>query len=420
MAVTDPGEIPELDEGLTLDGDPRATHPAAGALEGFVEELRGLREMLPVLSSTAKDAEAQARRRKQSVLQASKPRLALEEDEMKAMEGRHRIAPSMRTALLRPRVEATGWSHAERELGGAVLLKMSAQFDRFVGEMVQAAFAIKPEMTRSLKRELSFTDLRELPDIDAVLQLVIEKEVEKILHEKRSEQIKWFVTRCKMFPLDERLEAELSDIAELRNIVAHHGGRVTSRVGFGWRNRKTPLLHSYEAGQQVTITTEDIVAIHDVLFLVAVLVAQGVWRGLRPEQRHSADEDLHDLTYSRLALDEFALTQRTLSLCAVYTGTMSQSARLVNLVNLAQTYKWLEEPTTCEELLLRENWDDHEPEFRFAVAVLREEWTEAVALMEQCVREDQVDRTEFENWPLLKDFRETDQFQNAFERAYGI
>ncbi len=372
---------------------------------------------MPVLSTTARAAEEGARKRKQDVLQETgKP--SFEDDQMRAIESRPHLPVSMQTKLLRPRVEATGWFYAERDLSSAVLMMMSAHFDRFIGDMVEFFFEIEPARRKDLKRELSFTDFADLPDIEAVYHLVIEKEVEQILRDSRSAQIKWFESRCGMRPIDPLLEEELSDIAELRNLIAHHGGQITNRVAFGRRSRKTRLLRNYQAGEQITITPDDIAAIHDILFVAAMSVAQGVWR-LRVDQRESADAALHELTYSRLALEEFALAQRALLVTSESYDTMMEPARLVNTINLAQTYKWLEDPDGCREVLGRENWDQHEIAFQFAVTVLRDDWDKAALLMDRCAQERQVSQAEFENWPALREFRNTDQYQKVFRRAYG-
>lgn len=400
-----------------IDPDPRATHPIGTAIEIFVEELRGLREVMPLLSTTAKDAEEDARKQKQDeLLRTGLP--ILEDDRVKALPGRRRLSAGMRTKLLHHQVAATGLLHAERDLGSAMLLMMSAHFDRFVGDMVRAAFEIKPEMRKALRREISFSDLADLPSIDAVQDLVVEKEIEIILHGNRASQIKWFESRCGMREFDRGLAAELSDVAELRNLIAHHGGEVTNRVGFGLRSQKTKLLRPYKAGDSIFVTKEHIDLVHDILFTAAIAISQGVWRNLREDQRPYADHNFHALTYARLALEEFGLARRALLLGIKFRETMSLSARLVNTVNLAQTYKWLGDQDGCDNVLGSEDWEEHEEPFRLAVAVLNDEWESARVLMEKCAKENLVDRAEFEDWPVFRQFRKTEHFRSAFERAY--
>jgi len=410
----------DADSGVADDrqgsGAPLSTHPVWTALEVFVDELRGLRTMIPVLARAAKEAEEEARGRRQNVLGGVDHRIP-EDDRARARHDRGPLHASMRTALLEPSVAATGWHFVGRDLSSAALLMMSAHFDRFIGEMIKAALEIKPEVRKSLTIQLSVSDIADLPDLKAVYRIAIEKQVEKVLRDSRGGQVDWFVKRG-MIPIAKELVAELNDVAELRNLIAHHGGEVTNRIGFGLLERKTTFLRRYRAGETITITPDEIALIHDILFVAAVSIAQGVWRNLREDQRGPADKALEVLTYSRLALGEFTLVQRTLDAMHVHRKTMADETKLVNTINLAQAHKWIGDEDGCHAVLERESWDRHEGAFQFAVAVLREEWDPAATLMAQCVEAGQVERAHLEDWPVLRNFRDTPQFRETFRRSY--
>jgi len=295
---------------------------------------------------------------------------------------------------------------------------MGAHFDRFIGEMMYAAFEIKPELRKSLRREIAFIELDELPNLAAVHDLVIEKEIEDILHRSRDEQIKWFESRCGMSPFDRDLGGDLADVAGLRNLIAHHGGRVTNKVGFGIRKRRQGFLSQYKVGESVFVNGQDIDAVHDILVTAALSISQNTWRNLRKDQMQSADIVFHELTYTCLALEEFKLAQRMLLLGFKFREAMSLTCRLVSTVNLAQAFKWLGDRAGCLNVLGSEDWNLHEPPYRLSVAVLTENWEEARVLMQQCAEEDLVDQAEFEDWPVFRDFRETEHYQEVFAEVY--
>jgi hypothetical protein len=297
---------------------------------------------------------------------------------------------------------------------------MGAHFDRFIGEMMYAAFTIEPELRKSLRREIAFTELDELPNLEAVYDLVIEKEIDDVLHRSRDAQIKWFESRCGMPTFDRDLNGDLADVAGLRNLIAHHGGRVTNKIGLGLRKQRQVFLSQYEVGESVLVSKRDIDAAHDILVAAALSISQNAWRKLRKDQSKSADLVFHEVTYTCLVLEEFELAQRLLLLGFKFREAMSPTYRLVTTVNLAQSFKWLGDYAGCLNVLGSEDWGAQDLPYRLAVAALTEDWQEAKALMRQCVEEDRVGRAEFEDWPVFRAFRKTEHFQDVFAVAYPI
>lgn len=409
----------ETTDDIAIDQEPGATHPIRTALETLVNEMRGLRQVVPLLSNTAKAAEEEARDRKQDAYSQLEQR-PYDDEPVKSIPERRRLTAGMRTTVLHPSTDATGFLHAERDLGSAVLMMMGAHFDRFIGEMMQAAFEIKPELRKSLRREIAFVELDQLPNLEAVHNLVIEKEIEDCLHRSRDEQIKWFESRCGMPTFDQDLSGDLADVAGLRNLIAHHGGRVTNKVSFGMRRQRQRFLSQYEVGESVFVNEQDIDAVHDILVAAAVSISQNTWRNLRKDQMQSADVVFHELTYTCLALEEFKLAQRLLLLGFKFRKSMSLNWRLVSTVNLAQAFKWLGDHAGCHNVLGSENWDLHDLPYRLSVSVLNENWEEAKVLMRRCIEEDLVDRAEFEDWPVFREFRKTEQFQEVFTELYSV
>lgn len=409
------GERFQVDDSIAPDF--QATHPIRTAVETFIERTRGLREVIPLISKTASDAEDEARRRKMDALQDAGNH-DVDDGRVIDTPARPRLKAGMRTRLLAPKVAATGMLHAERGLRSAMLLMMCAYFDRFIGDMMTAAFEIKPELRRALRREISFADLADLPSINSVHQLVVEKEIEATLRSSRAQQLSWFVSRCGMEPVDEILAAELTDVSEMRNLIAHHGGYVTNRVGFGSAQQQVGMLRHYRAGEPINVTREHIKHTHDVLFTAAVAISQFVWRNLREEQIDAADQSFHDITYTCLALEEFTLANRVLLLSKAFRETSAPARRLVNTVNLAQSYKWIGDQAGCRSVLETEEWELHDTAFRLAVAVLRDEWDVAESFMHECTREGLIDRSEFEDWPVFRAFRDTEHYHRAMETGY--
>lgn len=339
--------------------EPQATHPLAVALQTFVDELHGLREVMPLLSKTARSAEEEARERKQEYLSSLPP---YDEADYAELPDDHRLIAGKDPEFLGHEVIATGLHHAERDLGSATLLMMGAHFDRFVGDVVRTAFKIRPEA------------------------------IKELLSRPRLEQIAWFESRCEMPRLDHGLSAELDEVRAL------HDPRVD--------------------GSSVFVTKQHVDSAHDTLFLVALSICQGVWRSAQEDQGELADANLHDLTYRLLILEEYELAQRALQLVEVFRGAMSEFFRLVNVINLAQAHRWLGDEVGCAEVLASEDWGSHSPPFRLSAVVLQGKWVEAERLMQTCVQESLLTRSAFESWPVFQEFRERPEYRRVFARAF--
>ena len=126
-------EDPRVGEALSwVRIGPEANDPIGAAVHAFANELRGLRESLPLLARTTKATEeelAAERFEEEQVAGGFEP-----DDERSRGSGHHsvdyRLRPEYLSAQVIGRLRQT-----RRDLGSAMLLMMVAHFDRFIGDM---------------------------------------------------------------------------------------------------------------------------------------------------------------------------------------------------------------------------------------------------------------------------------------------
>lgn len=98
----------------------------------------------------------------------------------------------------------------------------------------------------------------------------------------------------------------------------------------------------------------------------------------------------------------------------------SNLMRRVFLINLALAHRGLGEKEEAANLLKEEDWSDSTDKFDLALAVLREDFSEAERLMRSLGKEAEgIGRAGYETWPLFQQFRESPEFQKAFRDIYG-
>jgi hypothetical protein len=67
----------------------------------------------------------------------------------------------------------------------------------------------------------------------------------------------------------------------------------------------------------------------------------------------------------------------------------------------------------------KEDWTAASSKFKIARAVLADDFGEAAGLMEKIGDKGDVPKSGYRDWPLFKEFRKSDVFQEAFLRIFG-
>ena len=90
----------------------------------------------------------------------------------------------------------------------------------------------------------------------------------------------------------------------------------------------------------------------------------------------------------------------------------------IAVVNLAIAYKMSGAVDKCNRELSKLDWADVSYEFKLANAVLKEEFAEAAKLMPKVVATEELSEIQFLQWPLFKEFRESEHFAPAFLECF--
>ena len=97
-----------------------------------------------------------------------------------------------------------------------------------------------------------------------------------------------------------------------------------------------------------------------------------------------------------------------------------RSLRII-IINHAQAAKWSGDKATSMTILDAVDWSGSVPEFRLAVASLREEWDNAAALMKEVGGKSELFPPHgYVGWPVFREFRATPQFSEAFRSIFGV
>jgi hypothetical protein len=302
----------------------------------------------------------------------------------------------------------------------SMLLSLVAQYDAFLGQLLRSLFAIRPELLRRSEKTLKWSDIVDLREISAVQRLVVEREVEALLHEGLTDQLGELERRLDIDTLRKFSElGDLVEIVERRNLIAHTGSKIS--IQYVRQCGRYKVKPAGKPGEELIVDDEYFMHACNTMITVGVKLAQTVWRyviGNDKDALVAPDSHLAYLTYSLLVLEDWELAQRLLRFATELKRFSSDQRKYVFFVNYAQTFKWQGNQQSCEEVLDKCDWASLDIAFRISEAVLRDDFDEAGDLMENAARTQQVARTAFEHWPIYREFRKSPQFADAYRQVY--
>ena len=100
-------------------------------------------------------------------------------------------------------------------------------------------------------------------------------------------------------------------------------------------------------------------------------------------------------------------------------NTSSDNIRRINLINLCIAHKFSGDEKSCNSVLDSEDWTACGPQFRLAVAVLKDDFKNAVAIMDSIGKNGSVSREDYSTWPLFKIFRKSKEFLATYRKLFG-
>ena len=188
------------------------------------------------------------------------------------------------------------------------------------------------------------------------------------------------------------------ELTERRNLFVHTGGVVSSQY--------LAVCAAHGVQHETDVGVGDVLGVPQTYFKnacsclleISTKLAQVLWRKIDPESMEVADRSLIEVTYELLEIENYSLA-KTLVDFGVNTlkRHSSDSDRRLLLVNLAQCHKWLGKSEICNEILDKEDWSSSSDKFKLGVAVLHDDFDEAVKIMKRIGPEGEVTEADYKD-----------------------
>jgi hypothetical protein len=175
-------------------------------------------------------------------------------------------------------------------------------------------------------------------------------------------------------------------------------------------------------GDALTVTGEYFNRAIRLLSKVGLMLGYTLWAKVFSAEANKLHESLNDLLYSNLEqkrwhfvaeLHDFALSE------PMKRGASEIDLR-IRLVNIAIALKFSDRSNECLAMLHSVDWTASYRDFKLAIAVLEDKYTEAISIMKSIGKSGElIQQSSYHTWPLFTKFREQPGFYEAYELIYN-
>jgi hypothetical protein len=414
-------DLPQPPSAIASYEDAKVEHPISGALSTFLRRLKDLRDAAtiagPAVGKWRHDSMVKVGRNLEKFIQKQ----GTPSQTHALAQGAHAASDMLKSAQEFDRLKH---SKAFSVLMRSLFIGIFSEYDVFIGDLLRAIHDTKPELFKGIKREITLSELLEFESVDAVKQDILDKEIDSFRRQSYVEQFtelesKFAVKTLRSFPE----WPAFVELGQRRNLLTHNGGLCSEqylvmcdKAGYKFSERpKTGddlMPQGKYFGEALLLTAK-----------VAFMLTHTLWRKILPDEISIADRSMNLIIFELLSderwrhaseFGKFGLTDPMF----LKAKDLDKRIRLINTaIGLKQCKKTDEALTLLDSM----DWTASLRDFQLALYVLRDQNDAAAALMESIgQRGELIDQMGYHSWPLFKDFRDTVNFQDAYERVYKI
>lgn len=330
------------------------------------------------------------------------------------------VAASRSLRKLMRETERHNNSSMSETLERSLFVSLFSSFDKFIGDLVIALYNLSPESYKGISREISLSDALKFETMEQLKESMLEKEVEALKRKSYAEQ---FSDLEKRFNIALKKFDKWSDFIELsqrRNLFTHCDGVVSKQYIDICDENNYKFKVQPHIGEQLMIGPGYFNKACTIMTEVAVMLGQTLWRKLNSADLEPADSHLNSLIYDFLHIERW---DKAISLSKFALGLPKYSdevfVRMLH-INYAIALKAIGAEKPAKNILDKKSWSAVSYDFKIAYAVLNSDYAEAKRLMIKAGKTaDLIQESSYHDWPLFREFRETQEFLEGYEEVYG-
>ncbi len=256
--------------------------------------------------------------------------------------------------------------------------------------------------------------------INQAREEILEKEIESVLYKSREEQL-YYLSKKGEVELIKHLSCwqNFLEVTERRNLFVHSNGRVNRT--YLSRCSQHNIEPGNKLGETLGVSIDYFKQSYYSIVEVGLVVAILLWRKLQASEIETLLGTVTNIVYFLILDEEYEIAQRLPEFVRgpVMGKGLPEQHGLVLLINQAQALKWLGNEEEMEKLLDTKDWTVLNDKYRLAERVLRSDFAQASKLMKGLVAAEEMNKVEFQEWPLFKEFRKSEEFEKTHLEIFG-
>jgi hypothetical protein len=270
-----------------------------------------------------------------------------------------------------------------------------------------------------MQNTITLADLNKFLSIDEAKEYLIEKEIENVLRNSHSEHFLWLEKKLNVSIKDHlNVWPRFIEITERRNLFVHCDGVISSQYLSVCSKNNYQFEEEYKIGDVLDVDSRYFKNAVNTIYEIGILLGQFIWRKLLPNEIEEADRSLNEVVFEFIVEENYQLAINLLNF-ALDNWNIQGEYKYMFLINLAQSYKWSGQTDKCLELLDTITWAPLSNTFKIANYVLRDDFTEALRIMEKISKTNELPKIAYKEWPLFKEFVKQDDFKEKHYKIYG-
>jgi len=303
------------------------------------------------------------------------------------------------------------------------IVLLVSRFDEFIANILRIYFKAFPNQLKNPDKTITYDEIVELNSVDQILDTFISKEIDRTLREGHCEQIEFLDKNLKLGIIEnfDKL-IDFIEITERRNLIVHNGGIVNKHYIQICKNKNIPINNKIKIGDILSVNDEYFEKSFHCFFELGLRIGQSSVRRLFPECLDNADTSLiNEIGFPILQSEDWELAKVIFHFAKNIPRKLISDERShrIYIINLCICLKHLKQNKSMLELLDSFDWSSSSNEFKLAVYILKEEYSEAENLMVSFNEEDPFSEHVYRTWPLFLEFRRTENFSRAFKKIYN-
>jgi hypothetical protein len=301
-----------------------------------------------------------------------------------------------------------------------LIVTLVSRYDEFLGSLLKLVLEKNPSWLISSEKTITYKELIDLKSIDKAIEGVILKEVDKLLRDSHEDHISYIDDKLKLgIATNFDNLPDFLEIAERRNLFVHTGGVVSNQYidscnKFGYE------VKDVKCDDHLASSTEYFENAFLVYFEIGLRIAQAAYRRLFPNDLEIADQSLNNSAIKFMNAGEYNLAEVITNFdLSIPEKLRKKDTENLYFAHINQAIAKKFQGKEFEKGLAGIPWNVFHPKYSLSLHVLREEFDEAGKLMKSEEIKSSISKDSFRTWPVFRDFRGSEQFQEAYKENYG-